>query len=116
MSRYDGGLISSGDVDAALKSAPKTLSGVVNNKGITHFYMEKQSAVALPEEGERMSVHTSTQNPDGARRAVALVLGVEGSKVSVMSCRLPLVSSSGLLARRYLRILSVTYYSRLCVF
>ena len=79
---YDQGIIQCGDVDSALKSAPHTLSGMVPSGGITHFYMEKQSAVAIPEEGSRMVVHTSTQNPDGARRTVATVLGVDGSKVT----------------------------------
>ncbi len=79
---YDQGLIASGDVDAALAAAPKKLARTVTSGGITHFYMEKQSAVAVPEEGERVVVHTSTQNPDGARRAVALVLGVDGSRVT----------------------------------
>jgi xanthine dehydrogenase/oxidase len=79
---YDLGLIESGDVESSLKSAPHTLSGIVPSGGITHFYMEKQSAVAIPQEGQRMEVHSSTQNPDGCRRAVAIVLGVDGSKVT----------------------------------
>ena len=79
---YDQGLIQcGGDVAAAIKAAPHSLSGTLNSGGITHFYMEKQSAVCLPQEGERMVVNTSTQNPDGARRTVATVLGVDGSKV-----------------------------------
>ena len=81
---YPQGCITCGDPATKLKNVPHTLTGTVNSGGITHFYMEKQSAVCVPEEGDRMVVHTSTQNPDGARRTVATVLGIDGSKVCAL--------------------------------
>jgi len=74
--------IESGDVNAALASAPKKVTATLSTFGMRHFTMEAQTALAYSDEGRHV-VFTSSQNPDGARRAVARVLGVSGAAVSV---------------------------------
>ena len=51
--------------------------------GQAHFYMETQAAVALPEDGERLIVHPSSQSPMEMHQTTASALGVEYSRVQV---------------------------------
>ena len=53
-----------GDPDAALRSAPHTLSAEFSVGGQEHFYLEGQIAFALPGEDGDLLVHSSTQHPD----------------------------------------------------
>ena len=77
-SRFEDGprIWSKGDVDAALKDAPRRLSGTIEMGGQEHFYLEGQAALALPQEGGDMLVHSSTQHPTEIQHKVAEALGV----------------------------------------
>ena len=77
-SRFEDGprIWSKGDVDAALKDAPRRLSGTIEMGGQEHFYLEGQAALALPQEGGDMIVHSSTQHPTEIQHKVAEALGV----------------------------------------
>ena len=77
-SHYDGGprIWTKGDVDAALSNAPHRLQGQIEMGGQEHFYLEGQSALALPQEGGDMVVHSSTQHPTEIQHKVAEALGV----------------------------------------
>ena len=77
-SRFEDGprIWSKGDVDAALKAAPHRLSGTIEMGGQEHFYLEGQAALALPQEGGDMLVHSSTQHPTEIQHKVAEALGV----------------------------------------
>jgi len=72
-----------GDVDAALTSAPNRLQGQFEMGGQEHFYLEGQAALALPQEGGDMVVHSSTQHPTEIQHKVADALGVEMHAVRV---------------------------------
>ena len=48
-----------------------------------HFYMETQSAVALPSYGERILMHPSSQSPMEMHNVTATSLGVEFNQVEV---------------------------------
>ncbi|MFO8125971.1 xanthine dehydrogenase molybdopterin binding subunit, partial [Yoonia sp.] len=65
-----------GDVDQALQKATHRVRGEINMGGQEHFYLEGQAALALPQEGGDMVVHSSTQHPTEIQHKVADALGV----------------------------------------
>jgi xanthine dehydrogenase large subunit len=65
-----------GAVEAALAGAPKRLSGRFAMGGQEHFYLEGQAALALPQEGGDMVIHSSTQHPTEVQHKVAEALGL----------------------------------------
>ena len=77
-SRFEEGprIWSKGDVAAALAAAPMRLSGRIEIGGQEHFYLEGQAALALPQEGGDMVVHSSTQHPTEVQHKVAEALGL----------------------------------------
>ncbi|PHI20870.1 xanthine dehydrogenase [Lewinellaceae bacterium SD302] len=59
---------------------------VTNNQvagGQIHFYMETQSCVAYPEDGDRMIVHPSSQSPNAMHQTAAMAIGSEHNKIDV---------------------------------
>ena len=52
-----------------------------------HFYMETQTALAIPDEDNCMVVYTSTQTPDYVQRTVAEALGIPYHNVRVITRR-----------------------------
>ena len=77
-SRFEDGprIWSKGDVEAALAAAPHRLQGRIEMGGQEHFYLEGQAALALPQEGGDMLVHSSTQHPTEIQHKVAEALGL----------------------------------------
>ena len=70
-----------GEVDAALESAERTLSGSFFTGGQEQFYLESQAAYVVPGEGNELIVHSSTQNTTEVQKVVAEVLGLRHSDV-----------------------------------
>ncbi len=83
--RFEDGprIYAKGDVDSALKSAPHRLTGRFEMGGQEHFYLEGQAALALPQEGGDMVVHSSTQHPTEIQHKVADALGTPMHAVRV---------------------------------
>ncbi|MDP5085239.1 MAG: xanthine dehydrogenase molybdopterin binding subunit [Yoonia sp.] len=77
-SRFEEGprIWTKGDVDQALAAAPHRLQGQIEMGGQEHFYLEGQAALALPQEGGDMVVHSSTQHPTEIQHKVADALGL----------------------------------------
>ena len=77
-SRFEDGprIWTKGDVDTALGGAKHRLQGQIEMGGQEHFYLEGQAALALPQEGRDMVVHSSTQHPTEIQHKVAEALGV----------------------------------------
>ena len=77
-SRFEDGPVvwTKGDVDQALKDAPHRVQGRITIGGQEHFYLEGQAALALPQEGGDMLVHSSTQHPTEIQHKVAEALGL----------------------------------------
>jgi xanthine dehydrogenase large subunit len=77
-SRFEEGprIWTKGDVEAAMAAAPRRLSGRFAMGGQEHFYLEGQAALALPQEGGDMVVHSSTQHPTEIQHKVAEALGL----------------------------------------
>jgi xanthine dehydrogenase large subunit len=80
--------IASGDVQAAIASAPRKLSGELHIGGQEHFYLETQAAIAAFDEAGELIVHSSTQHPSETQDVVARVLGVSRNRVTCQSLRM----------------------------
>ena len=77
-----------GDVEAALAASPHRLDGRLSIGGQEHFYLEGQVALAIPGEGDRITVISSTQDPAEVQHIVARVLAVPHAMVTVETRRL----------------------------
>ena len=84
-SRFEDGprIYSKGDAPAAIAAAPHRVKGRFEVGGQEHFYLEGQAALALPQEGGDMVVHSSTQHPTEIQHKVAEALGVPMHAVRV---------------------------------
>ncbi|MDA9207621.1 xanthine dehydrogenase molybdopterin binding subunit [Octadecabacter sp.] len=83
--RFEDGprIYSKGDVVSALESSPHRLTGRFEMGGQEHFYLEGQAALAMPQEGGDMVVHSSTQHPTEIQHKVAESLGTPMHAVRV---------------------------------
>ncbi|MEM7718951.1 MAG: xanthine dehydrogenase molybdopterin binding subunit [Pseudomonadota bacterium] len=77
-SRFEEGprVYERGNAAEAMRNAPETLSGSIKIGGQEHFYLEGQAALAFPQEGGDMIVHSSSQHPTEIQHKVADALGV----------------------------------------
>jgi xanthine dehydrogenase large subunit len=84
-SRFEDGprIYAKGDAAAAIAAAPHRVEGRFEIGGQEHFYLEGQAALALPQEGGDMVVHSSTQHPTEIQHKVAEALGVPMHAVRV---------------------------------
>ncbi len=76
------GYFKTGDVDAALQGAAKTITAEYSAPYLAHATMEPQNCTVQFLDG-RATVWAPTQVPGLARRAAALALGIETDKVDV---------------------------------
>jgi xanthine dehydrogenase molybdopterin binding subunit len=76
-------MIECGNVDETLKSAPHVISGELETGAQEHWYLETQSALAIPGEGKEMLIRASSQNPAETQAIVAEVLGIAKNEVDV---------------------------------
>ncbi|MBV1926916.1 MAG: xanthine dehydrogenase molybdopterin binding subunit [Rhodobacteraceae bacterium] len=65
-----------GDAIAAINGSARVVEGTFEIGGQEHFYLEGQAALAFPQEGGDMLVHSSTQHPTEIQHKVAEALGV----------------------------------------
>ncbi|TMM51554.1 xanthine dehydrogenase molybdopterin binding subunit [Sulfitobacter sabulilitoris] len=77
-----------GAPEAAIAGAPHKVSGRLHIGGQEHFYLEGQAALALPQEGGDMVVHSSTQHPTEIQHKVAEALGLPMHGVRVETRRM----------------------------
>lgn len=77
-----------GDPDAHWEECDYIIEGSAESEGQEHFYMEPQSAVAVPIERGGIKVHSSSQNPTGVQKGVAKILGLPMNRVEVDTRRL----------------------------
>ena len=84
-SRFEDGprVYIKGDVEKALAGAAHLVEGKIDVGGQEHFYLEGQAALALPQEGGDMVVHSSSQHPTEIQHKVADALGVPMHSVRV---------------------------------
>ncbi|EEX09691.1 xanthine dehydrogenase, molybdopterin binding subunit [Ruegeria lacuscaerulensis ITI-1157] len=89
-SRFEDGprIYAKGDADAAIAQAAHVVEGTFEIGGQEHFYLEGQAALAVPNEGGDMLVHSSTQHPTEIQHKVAEALGVPMNAVRVETRRM----------------------------
>jgi xanthine dehydrogenase large subunit len=75
--------IERGNVKEVFADCPNYLEGVICNEGQEHFYLETQSALAIPEDNGGITVYSSSQNPNEIQRMTANVLGIPQNMVTV---------------------------------
>ncbi|MQL74596.1 hypothetical protein Taro_006978 [Colocasia esculenta] len=77
-----------GDFDRGMEEADhKILSAEIVLGSQYHFYMETQTALAIPDEDKCMLVYSSTQCPEQAQGVIAECLGVPAHNVRVITRR-----------------------------
>ncbi|NSW45952.1 MAG: xanthine dehydrogenase molybdopterin binding subunit [Bacteroidales bacterium] len=76
-------LIKRGNPDEILGNAPHILSGRLRTNGQEHWYLETQSALAIPREDNEILIYASSQNPSETQAIVAEVLGIPKNEVEV---------------------------------
>jgi xanthine dehydrogenase large subunit len=88
--RFEDGprIYAKGDADAAIAGAAHVIEGSFELGGQEHFYLEGQAALAVPNEGTDMLVHSSTQHPTEIQHKVADALGVPMHAVRVETRRM----------------------------
>jgi xanthine dehydrogenase/oxidase len=59
------------------------LHGEFRTGAQVHFYLETNCALAVPGAYDEMTIHSSTQNPNGDQAQVARVLGVKANQVTI---------------------------------
>ncbi|MCC2615735.1 xanthine dehydrogenase molybdopterin binding subunit [Aestuariibacter halophilus] len=72
-----------GDWQAGLESSQHIASAHLSIGGQEHMYLEGQVALAIPDEEDRLLIHTSSQHPSEVQKLVAEVLDVPLNKVVV---------------------------------
>jgi len=84
-SRFESGPViwARGEAAAAIAAAAHRIGGQIEVGGQEHFYLEGQVALALPQEGGDMVVHSSTQHPTEVQHKVAHALHLPMSAVRV---------------------------------
>jgi xanthine dehydrogenase large subunit len=72
-----------GDLAEGFAKADARVKGRVRIGGQEHFYLESQIAIALPGEGDEITLQSSTQHPTEIQVMVAQVLGIPHAAVTV---------------------------------
>jgi xanthine dehydrogenase molybdopterin binding subunit len=75
--------IETGDVDLIISESELKISGHLKSGAQEHWYLETQSCLCVPQEGNEMKVYSSTQHPSETQAIVAEVLGINRNEVIV---------------------------------
>jgi len=75
-----------GEVEKGFEEADQIFEDVFYYEGNTHLPMEQHSAVAVPEDDDRVTLYSSTQTPHYVHRALSKVLELPASRIRVVAC------------------------------
>ncbi len=75
--------IECGDIKSGFKNSEYLIEGILNTGGQEHWYLETQSCLAVPDEGNEIKIFSSTQHPSETQAIVAEVLGIQKNEVEV---------------------------------
>jgi xanthine dehydrogenase large subunit len=81
-------IFSFGDTEKTWTDCEVIVEGSVETGGQEHLYLETQGAIAIPEEGGKIKIISSTQSPTAVQRAAARILGMDMHNVEVDVLRL----------------------------
>lgn len=86
---FDRSKPSRGDAAKALREAVHKIEGAEASCGTQmHFYLEPNTALAVPDEGGTLTVYSSNQSPEMVQSSIAKCLGVRQHAVRVVTRRL----------------------------
>src|SRR5947208_6766651 len=74
-----------GDVEKGFEAADEIFEDTFYYEGNTHLPMEQHSAVAVPEDDDRVTLYSSSQTPHYVHRALAKVLELPAPRVRVVA-------------------------------
>ena len=77
-----------GDPYTALAQGENRVQGRLEVGGQEHFYLEGHAAMAVPGDGDEMTIHASTQHPSEIQHKVAHALHIPFSEVAVQVRRM----------------------------
>ena len=80
--------LEAGDLETAWPRCSHVVEGQVESGGQEHVYFETQSALAIPQENDRVQLYSATQAPTAVQRITARVLGLPMNAVEVDVVRL----------------------------
>ncbi len=75
--------IETGNIEQGLKESVFQMDGEFYSNGQEHWYLETQTALCIPMEGQEMKVYSSTQHPSETQAIVAEVLGIPRHLIEV---------------------------------
>jgi xanthine dehydrogenase large subunit len=81
-------IFSSGNIDDAWGKCDVIVKGKVESGGQEHLYLETQGSIAIPQEGGKIKIFSSTQSPTAVQRVAARILGVDMNNIEVDVLRL----------------------------
>lgn len=76
--------IKTGDADAILKQSAYRSSGTYRTQRIEHAFMEKESALAMPDGAQGVMIYSQSQGIYEDQRQIALLLGLPREQVRVV--------------------------------
>lgn len=79
---------SCGDTETALEKCTHVIKGTAETGGQEHLYLETQSALCIPAEGNALHITSSTQGPSFVQKITARVLGLPVHLIQVDVVRL----------------------------
>ncbi len=79
---------SKGDCKTAFENAACVVTGTVDTQAQEHLYFETQTALALPQDGNRLKIFCASQNPGSIQKFTARVLGLDMNAIEVEVPRL----------------------------
>ncbi len=77
-----------GNVEEAWNKCDFVVEGKVESGGQEHLYLETQGSIAIPQEGGKIRIISSTQSPTAVQKTAARILGVEMNNIEVDVLRL----------------------------
>jgi len=80
--------ITTGNFEKEFKSSKNKFEGKLYINGQEHWYLETQTALAVPSENNEIKIYASSQNPTETQAIVAEVLGLKLNQVEVEVKRL----------------------------
>ena len=81
-------IFSLGDTETAFAECDLVVEGTVESGGQEHLYLETQSALAIPMEGNAIRIISSTQSPTAVQKTAAKILGIGMNLIEVDTARL----------------------------
>jgi len=75
--------IERGNIEEGFKNSYKVIKGQTISGAQEQWYLETQTSVAVPSEGDEIKIYCSTQNPNEVQMLTSEVLGIDANEIEV---------------------------------